>query len=347
MYIEFASQTFVNGKKIFRRITVNSKEEFNKLRKKYKNTDVYKSIFTYDNKDLEKAKILGPFCLDFDTNHLDEDTLNIMKKQLTHAMFYLLYKLSVPITYQKIYFSGNKGFHLSIDPEVFGLDYEDDNITKKYKTLATLIDYSYKSKFNDESFIDQKIYDKRRVFRLTGSINSKSGLYKIPISYEELRDLTIDSLLKLAEQPREIKYEDIVPIPLTISKWKDMFDDLDEEKLKKLQGIKERSSQKRQFSKPIKMLPCVKKILENGTNEGQRNNTSVALASCLFQMNKSIEEIKDIMISWNEKNNPPLSEYEIISTIISASNMYKVNRRYGCQTIKSLGLCTTKCKLFK
>ena len=102
----------------FRRITVDSEEEFNKLRKKYKNTDVYRSIFTYDNKDLEKAKVLGPFCLDFDTNHLDESTLNIMKKQLTHAMFYLLYKLSVPITYQKIYFSGNKGFHLSIDPGV-------------------------------------------------------------------------------------------------------------------------------------------------------------------------------------------------------------------------------------
>ena len=347
MCIEFASQTFVNGKKIFRRITVESEEEFNKLRKKYKNTDVYRSIFTYDSKDLEKAKILGPFCIDFDTKDLNENTLEIMKKQITHAIFYLLYKLSVPITYQKIYFSGNKGFHLVIEPEVFGLEYEDDNITRKYKTLATLIDYSYKSKFNDESFIDQKIYDKRRVFRLNDSINSKSGLYKIPISYNELKDLTIESLLELAKEPREIEHEEITPIALTIAKWKDMFDDLSEEKLKKLKGIKEQSTKKKKFNGPIKMLPCVKAILEDGTNEGQRNNTSVALASCLFQMNKSVEEIRDIMINWNNKNNPPLDEYEIISTIISASNMYKINRRYGCQTIKSLGLCTTKCKLFK
>jgi DNA primase large subunit len=88
------------------------------------------------------------------------------------------------------------------------------------------------------------------------------------------------------------------------------------------------------------MSPCIKAILENGAVQGVRNNTTVVLASSLIQNGMDIDEVTDTVLNWNsEKVSPRLPEREIRATIKSAFQGVNSGKRYGCRTIKELGLC--------
>jgi hypothetical protein len=58
--------------------------------------------------------------------------------------------------------------------------------------------------------IDLGVYQPSRVLRLPNSINSKTGLYKVPLEYKELRDLGLGNVLDVARSPRE---EDSMAVP--------------------------------------------------------------------------------------------------------------------------------------
>jgi len=55
------------------------------------------------------------------------------------------------------------------------------------------------------SQIDTSVYQTTRLLRLVNSRNSKSGLFKIPIEYKEIRDLGLEYVLDVARRPRELE----------------------------------------------------------------------------------------------------------------------------------------------
>jgi hypothetical protein len=86
--------------------------------------------------------------------------------------------------------------------------------------------------------------------------------------------------------------------------------------------------------------PCMIQLIDDGAQKGCRNNCSVLLASSLFQLEYSKEEVLEIVLSWNERNEPPLDEKEIITTVNSAQKLIDNNKGYGCSAYKSLNLCS-------
>src|SRR5690606_41948001 len=61
---------------------------------------------------------------------------------------------------------------------------------------------------------DPKVYDPRRVLRLTNSIHSKSGRFSIPLTADELLGWSLDRLFEEAKGPRPIpEIKDVSLLP--------------------------------------------------------------------------------------------------------------------------------------
>ena len=297
-----------------------------------KNTDVYQCIYTYSSENIDQALLTGPFYLDFDTDIDKAQDYRILRRQVVRSMNFIRDYLNVPIVAQRLYFSGYKGFHLLI-PEVVWSNQPMYNLNEKYKKLMLAI-----KKYSNATFLDTQIYDRRRVFRLPNSINSKSGLYKIAITKEEVTTYSLEQIRDLAQKKRFLW----TPRPTVMKDaqrvWNKLFTQTELPKKEKLE-------RKKIPVKPQGLLPCIKKILKTGISEGQRNNTTVALANALFQSGRDIDEVQQLLEEWNSVNDPPLPSAELIHTIISARHMAESDKTYGCPSMQELGFCESSCKL--
>jgi hypothetical protein len=101
-----------------------------------------------------------------------------------------------------IAFSGCKGFHLAISSPLLDKLSGFPDTPKRVKSLAQKI---------AGDAIDTRIYQTIWIIRSLNSINSKSGLYKIPLSEAEIYTLTPEEIISLARNPRPkpTKYEPI------------------------------------------------------------------------------------------------------------------------------------------
>lgn len=101
-----------------------------------------------------------------------------------------------------IAFSGYKGFHLSISSVLLDKLSGFPETPKRVKSLAQKI---------AGNAIDERIYQNIWIIRSLNSINSKSGLYKIPLTEAEIYSLSPEEIITLAKKPRPkpVKYEPV------------------------------------------------------------------------------------------------------------------------------------------
>lgn len=80
----------------------------------------------------------------------------------------------------RIYFSGNKGFHVEV--------FTDQNLSRQefYNIVANLA--------GDLPTFDHRINDEQRIIRAPFTKHPKTGLYKIPLSISELADLSMEEI---------------------------------------------------------------------------------------------------------------------------------------------------------
>lgn len=94
------------------------------------------------------------------------------------------------------YFSGSKGFHICLANSIFGGWEPSEVLPVILKSLAERL-------CGDLSF-DKSIYSQNGFLRLPNTINGKSGLYKIPLTRDEMLTLDIKTILDMAEHPRDL-----------------------------------------------------------------------------------------------------------------------------------------------
>lgn len=252
-----------------------SVEVIDEWRKQHNNTDVFTSVFYYDKEDIRKAKQSGPLYFDLDGEYALDDL---------RALFEFLLKQGCPTGSVHIYYSGSKGFHLEVPFEALGVGpaYE---ANKAYEVIAKEI-----KGIIHASSLDTGIYDAVRLWRLSNSINSKSGLFKIPLTHEELQ-LALDEIKELAKNPRS---DFAYPEAQQWSKFTDVF---------------------QKAKKRIRNVNLKGGVLEP-VGEGQRNDTTFKRAIRLKAEGKSFEEAVEICSKIQD--NPPLSLAEIRRTVASA-----------------------------
>ena len=263
--------------------------------------EFYISMFPFDNSILDYLKVNKTisghkgkhFC---DYILIDVDCENDLEKSKTDAIQIIkrlnqLYEINPDELF--IWFSGNKGFHIAMISKSYGViepSEETPEIVKGFiKHLAQGIDEN----------IDYAIYEPHRIMRVENSLNKKSMLYKIQLLHDELINLSMLEIRRLAKEPRVFK-----------------------RKIKK-SDIIYREKIRRDLKSPKKEI-VKKEITQDGFftpgNEGNRNNQIYKQSAMLFsQSDLNESSILEIIFSINQGSGSPLNHNEVSQIVRSAS----------------------------
>lgn len=321
---------------IYYKIGSNYNEQVQSFKRKYNNTDIYNTVYSYDSTNIEDSTLLGSFYLDYDSEDIDNE-FPVIRREVYQTVKYLERIWGIPNNMIRLYFSGAKGFHIVIPYEIINIT-PDKDLNRKYKKIAQLV-----IKECNLTHLDVAIYDKRRLFRIPNSINSKTGLFKIPLSLDVLMKNNFDHIKQMAMQPNDVQND----TPIKIEKACKYFNMLFAKSNKQSCSYKKNKISNNNIQAYNKLLPCIQYILENSVKQGKRNNITVILASSLLQLGKSLKEVFSILEEWNKYNEPPLSDAELGATIVSANKLNKHDKCYGCTAIRNLNLCLGReCSLY-
>lgn len=144
-----------------------------------------------------KEKFWMPIFFDFDHKDDPGQCIDDVKKIVN--FFHDI--LQIPSQYIRIYFSGSKGFHVLVEPEVFDIrPAEDLHLRIKKATM-------YLAEMLELRTYDPVVYSVRRVLRLPNSIHEKTKLFKIELTLSEVT-LGIDWIKATAKHPKKSQWED-------------------------------------------------------------------------------------------------------------------------------------------
>jgi len=253
----------------------------------------------------------------------------------------------------RVWFSGNKGFHIVIPGVVFGAS------PHKYLTYHWhhLADY-FTSKVGvkstkDGGTYDGSVYSVPRMWRIDGTKHPNSGLFKTELSLVEVRTLGAGDIRALSAERRVLPALD------------DEEEVEENRELARFYSLSIKEFQKRQLARledvenPYDfegIPPCVEYLLENGLAElGTKNQADMALSGYCKDDGMTLEEALGFMEAWSRSI--PNSLTHIQNPDARAQQTFRVVRtvytdvkyHFSCGSIKTCGVevdCS-KCKVQK
>lgn len=306
-------------------------------RNKFNNIDVYATVMQYEDiSNQNNTNLIGPMYIDLDLDFSTNDEYQKLIKDLNLIITHLEHAYGIHHRYLKLYFTGKKGFHVLIPSKIFGV---------KPNKILNMIYKEIAKELNEHTItkcVDTKIYDTKRLLRLPNSINSKSGKYKVPITYEQIQRFSYEDMLKYASEPQEIvsTREEPLPSEKAINKYNLYAENIVLKKERKVFIPTNVDIENITFTK------CIQALYRNGALEGQRNHSTILLASAFLQKGISLQDTLHMVHKWNaERNSPSLDDSEVTITVNSAWDQIQNGRKYGCTAMKELGLCDTTCNI--
>jgi hypothetical protein len=211
-------------------------------------------IFDFDNVDLEKAR---------------KDTLETVKR---------LEAKGVKKESMNIYYSGKKGFHLTLETDKQFTPDEMKSIAKKVA--------------GDLETFDSVVYNSNRILRLPYTQHPETKLYKIPISYAEL-SLPIVQIKTIAKDEYEVELPVSTSLPDAITSMKTTVKEKVE--AKPLSSILDLSK------KPKTLSPWKYALSQGHFPPGQRNNAFDIMARTYKALGHDKTETYHLLKSMREK----------------------------------------------
>ena len=268
-------------------------------------SDCYRTWFRFPeeyNHHFGKMKTVkgynGKCYCDFIPIDIDNTDLNISWEQT--RQFIETLRIDFEFEPLHIFFSGHKGFHIYLPAVAFSNMVPSEKLNRIAKNIVFDI--------ADGLDLDPSIYDKNRLFRITNTINSKSGLYKIPLVYNQFSK-GVDFILSLAREPQKNPHPDITDY------------------VKNIQFVELYEKHKAEF-KTEKLTD----ILANGVSEGERDNSCARIAGLIRKEGMSKNLAYTILLGWNKGNKPPLDDSEIEKTVES---IYRYPTNNGAEDIEA------------
>ena len=291
--------------------------------------DTFMSLWDYDGHVVEyvkKNKTLSSydgilympdeFILDVDGQNPEN------AKQKAIGLTILLDDLCIP--YQP-YFSGT-GFHLGIPGQAFRWKPCPDLHLKVKEELMSKGVYEY---------ADSSVSDKTRLIRVVNTLNSKSKLWKIPLSKAELSG-SIEEIQKLASGKRH-NYEWIT------LECEPAFDVL--KRKTKASDKKFETVTLGRNPDPV-WYPCIQKMLD-GSPQGSRHQLALRIAAHL-RWRYPEHVVRIIMEDWRQRvdvKSHPFSKAEMDKIV---TDCYEGNGyNYGCSDVWMDKNCQSTCRLYK
>ena len=284
---------------------------------------IYKSLYLYDEEGRQYHKLRKTFkdflgkryikdvLIDIDKgDNTDEYTLN-----KTKGVLFELEELGVQKRSYNIFFSGT-GYHIIISGECF-------NFPEGTSDLPFIVKETMNNLFSD---IDLAVYNRTSIYRCETTLNPKSGLYKIPLTNEEISKYNSEEILELATNQIDINMEPI---------WGD--GELEKRIVIEVPKIRVMESN----VEPRNIVPCVQKMYKLGPEEGSRNNTMMRIASHFFRHGIPSAAAKASLLEWN---NGQLRNDIIIKKV---EDTYRGGYKYGCKDVLMAKYCQTNCIYYK
>lgn len=253
--------------------------------------------------------------IDFQYIYLDFDSKENPEIARIDLYYFINYGLSEylsadEINQLRIFFSGSKGFHLAIPKRFFtNIKPSRDLHLRAGAFIKHLVSLANEGSKEIIQSIDYSIYkSSNRIFRLNNTINSKTGLYKIGITYDELCNSKIDEIKDIAKDRRYLEYNNKIKPNESLT---ELFNTVkienntEETKKEKLNGD----------------------LFEQGITDFNRNNRAFEIANHFSKKGLNNSDVEDIVNYWNNNNKDPLPQDEIKSIFKSLSKRYGLNNR--------------------
>jgi hypothetical protein len=269
-------------------------------RNRFANTNIFSSVGIYTRPSYD-AKFVAPIFFDIDS----ADDLQGARVSALMLCEMLMSRAFIPQDGLDIYFSGNKGFHILIPCELFDAFYSPHTL-ELYRRMAE------KAEEGGVQFLDKGVYTNKRIWRLPNSIHGKSHLFKIPLSYEELRDVSMAGIMKLAEHPRP---QDSFAIPQLCEKaaaWYHWAIACCQDKKSKHSYSRKINTK---FKKGWRIPPCVKAIETAVVPDGIRHQLYVSLARYYGYLNMHHDEMLGRLEAIDQRN--PVRDPDSIERAVS------------------------------
>jgi len=283
---------------------------------------LYRSVYLYDETGLEYVnengslkdffgiRYIDKIPIDIDKqDRSDERTLDILRGTISE-----LEDAEIGSESFQAYFSGS-GYHLILSGELFNF--------KPGNDLPFIVKQTVKKMIPD---IDASIYMRTGIYRLQHTPNQKTGLYKIPLTRNEVMNNNPEEIFELAKTARlDFKYQRL--------EGNRQFEANIIEDVPDVRVLNK-------ISEPTKIIPCVQSMLNKGATEGSRHITAMRIVSHCKRHGIPSHYAKVMMLHWNAKSMPEQAIIEMVE------NVYNRNYKYGCQDSVMLNHCKTQCVHF-
>lgn len=301
------------------------------------NFNCFATVQRFANKEKSKGEaFIAP--LYFDLDHAEDPSKS--QADAIKLVDFFTGELDVKLSDLWVYFSGSKGFHVLISSQALGIKPRND-LHKIFKHIAGYLVH----RLGLES-LDLVVYTSYRMLRLPNSIHQKTRLFKVELSVDELRTLTLDEIKQLARMPRKEG-------PFTVVQRKEGLAvreaaaRLYEDKAHEYEQAAATTSARYDREEYVfrKGLPpaCVTDILEKGwKKDGDRNQATVQLACYFKDAGHTKEEALETLEAWVLQHTSAGSKYQrqqrvantrsVVDAVYSKENEY----RFGCAFIRSL-----------
>jgi P4 family phage/plasmid primase-like protien len=253
----------------------------------------------------------------------------------------------------KIYFSGNKGFHVACPAAAFGLsgEFEKASLEAKMKSIFQNLKKTYKS-------VDTGIWNANRKFRAYRSRHEESGLYKIEIPFDQIDGLTIARIRELAVTQPPAAYDPYLDDDsendwaMSLCELKESYANgnghvIVDAKPLNLDNIQKSFSNFESFREK----KCIKDMRSRLLPDFNRHDIGMRILSDLKNTGTLKESARATMEKWAKsvfEKDPNFTE-RLVDTLRMVEDAYSQPKYYsfGCYDPVRKAYCTSKCKIFE
>jgi len=311
----------------------NNVVELSKFKTPTGKADCYRTVFRFPEafrQHVERmgtvAGYRGPHCADFFPIDVDAGDLGEAQKNACYIINRLNASYDVDLNALRCYFSGAKGFHILIPEQLLDIA-PSEKVSSSFKKMAREIMGPVE--------YDASIYDTTRLFRLANTINSKTGLYKIPLYPAEILHGSIDKILELAKKPRKIELVNELEVNEVLHC---VYMEYHREDQPPPPPVAEQA-----VKPPGDAKLCYYALLE-GVGEGERDNAALRLAVHFRKQGYFPDIVTGLLQAWNRRNKPPLEDTDIGKAVRQA---FEKQYDFGCNDVLLSEYCDRKCSLKK
>lgn len=264
----------LNSRQLFKYDSKFADEIQRVMAKSGADTDYYESLYLYDKSHFDQFKKTNSLSgikdvttdrivFDFDSGNLENS-----RKDAVELVARLLKIVNNNAAAVRIFYSGNKGFHVELHLNSYLSRAEFSNIVDNFA--------------GDLDTFDTTIRDEQRIFRFPLTRHPATGRYKIPLTIDQLSELTIEQIEALSEDNTNDDFDAIMAawIPIDLPAQMDDLREINTKEKKKEYDEKIASADRPDMTRKPRHLTSAKYALQEGFfEEGERNEACMILAS--------------------------------------------------------------------